>query len=283
MAGLPSDLRVYVDSPGRAFLVAAQTLSRLMRAGRIDRYEAFLRLLSLGSELCGTYARHPADPHGEKVEYLLPRVAEADDIRGYLSLCKGARGLTLAADAAKYLVDGMRSPLECELYFALTLPPRLGGIGFPRPLVNEPLESGEGEAVGEGATGTRGSVRYEPSFFRHDEITPDLQWPLPERGLVVEVDGYLGHSGREAFVNDRLRDQDYKACGYEVLRFTYENMANAGELEKALALVIGVAEPWLSESRAENLRKNLRNPNASGLRATLTSVMGPSRKTETSD
>ncbi len=273
-AGLPNDLRIYIDSPGRIFLVAAQSLSRYVQAGRIGRYEAFFRLLSLGSELCGTYARHPADPHGEGVEFLLPQVAKTGDIAGYLSLCKGARGLPLAADAARHLAGGLRSPLEAELYYALTLPPRLGGIAFPKPLVNEPLESGKGAAAG---------TRYEPTFSPYDKITPDMQWPLPDQGLVVEVDGYLSHSGRESFVGDRLRDQDYKACGYQVLRVTFENMADAAALEKTLALVIGVAEPWLSESRVANLRRNLRNRRASELRATLTSVMGPSKKTVSSD
>jgi hypothetical protein len=272
-ASLPNDLRIYVDSPGRIFLVAAQSLSRYVHAGMIGRYEAFFRLLSLGSELCGTYARHPADPHGGAVKFLLPQVAKAEDIAGYLSLCKGVRGLSLASDAARHLVDGLRSPLEAEFYFALTLPPRLGGIAFPKPLVNEPLESGEGTA------GPGSPARYEPTFLPYGKITPDMQWPLPDRGLVVEVDGYFSHSGREAFVGDRLRDQDYKACGYQVLRVTHENMANAEELEKTLGLVIKVARPWLSESRAANLRRNLRNRRASELRATLTSVMGPRKKT----
>jgi hypothetical protein len=58
-SGLPEDLEIYLDSACRCFLVFAQTLSRLMRSGRIGRSEAILCLLVLGSELCGTYARDP--------------------------------------------------------------------------------------------------------------------------------------------------------------------------------------------------------------------------------
>jgi hypothetical protein len=53
--------------------------------------------------------------------------------------------------------------------------------------------------------------------------------------------------------------------------------------EKTLNLVVKVARPWLSESRAANLRRNLRNRRAFELRATLTSVMGPGKKTVSSD
>lgn len=39
-------------------------------------------------------------------------------------------------------------------------------------------------------------------------------------GLIVEVDGYRHHSSREAFRNDRVRQNALVAAGYTVLRFT---------------------------------------------------------------
>jgi very-short-patch-repair endonuclease len=48
--------------------------------------------------------------------------------------------------------------------------------------------------------------------------TVDFLWP--EAMLAVETDGYAAHRGRQAFEDDRARDNDLGALGYEVLRFT---------------------------------------------------------------
>jgi very-short-patch-repair endonuclease len=42
--------------------------------------------------------------------------------------------------------------------------------------------------------------------------------------LAVELDGYASHSGRQAFEDDRRRDVWLKLHGYEVMRFTYEQV-----------------------------------------------------------
>jgi very-short-patch-repair endonuclease len=54
-------------------------------------------------------------------------------------------------------------------------------------------------------------------------ITVDFLWP--ERGLVVELDGYRAHGGRAAFEEDRRRDVELRLQGYEVLRFTWRQIA----------------------------------------------------------
>lgn len=51
----------------------------------------------------------------------------------------------------------------------------------------------------------------------------DFLWPV-ER-LVIETDGYAFHSDRGAFEQDRKRDLDLTAAGYEVGRFTYRMIA----------------------------------------------------------
>jgi len=65
----------------------------------------------------------------------------------------------------------------------------------------------------------------------------DAFWP--DRGLVVEVDGYAFHSSRWAFERDRLRDQAMQAAGHRVLRVTWrqltrDSMALAVRLARAL-------------------------------------------------
>jgi very-short-patch-repair endonuclease len=54
-------------------------------------------------------------------------------------------------------------------------------------------------------------------------VTVDFLWP--DRGLIVELDGYRAHGGRAAFEEDRRRDVELRLQGYEVLRFTWRQIA----------------------------------------------------------
>ena len=44
--------------------------------------------------------------------------------------------------------------------------------------------------------------------------------------MIVETDGYAAHRGRQAFEDDRARDNELMASGYDVLRFTQARVAN---------------------------------------------------------
>jgi len=50
----------------------------------------------------------------------------------------------------------------------------------------------------------------------------DFLWP--ERMLVVETDGYGSHRGRLAFEEDRGRDLDLRAMGFDVIRVAEKQM-----------------------------------------------------------
>lgn len=56
-----------------------------------------------------------------------------------------------------------------------------------------------------------------------------------EQRLVVEVDGFAYHAGREAFERDRRRDADLHAAGYRVLRVTWRRIT--GEPEAVVATI----------------------------------------------
>jgi very-short-patch-repair endonuclease len=54
--------------------------------------------------------------------------------------------------------------------------------------------------------------------------------------LVVETDGYRFHRGRSAFEEDRRRDLALRALGYDVIRFSYRQIAaEPGTVAEALA------------------------------------------------
>jgi very-short-patch-repair endonuclease len=55
-------------------------------------------------------------------------------------------------------------------------------------------------------------------------FTVDFLWP--ERGLVVEVDGWDSHGTRSAFEADRERDTQLKLLGYDVVRFTWRQLTD---------------------------------------------------------
>jgi hypothetical protein len=62
---------------------------------------------------------------------------------------------------------------------------------------------------------------------RIDTLTVDFLWR--EQGLVVETDGYRYHRGRQAFEDDRGRDLELRARGYEVLRLSYRQVVDQPE------------------------------------------------------
>ena len=52
----------------------------------------------------------------------------------------------------------------------------------------------------------------------------DAYWPAHR--LIVEVDGYRFHSGRQAFERDRRKDAALQAAGNRVVRVTWSRLTN---------------------------------------------------------
>jgi very-short-patch-repair endonuclease len=59
---------------------------------------------------------------------------------------------------------------------------------------------------------------------RVDRYEVDFLWRPPR--LIVEVDGWESHGTRSAFEQDRARDARLKVLGFEVLRFTWRQVAS---------------------------------------------------------
>jgi very-short-patch-repair endonuclease len=67
---------------------------------------------------------------------------------------------------------------------------------------------------------------------RLGRFTVDFHWPDPR--LVVELDGYQAHAGRAAFEDDRARDVELKALGFDVLRLTWRQVVHEPAATAAL-------------------------------------------------
>jgi very-short-patch-repair endonuclease len=79
----------------------------------------------------------------------------------------------------------------------------------------------------------------------------DFLWR--DQRLVVETDGYRYHGGRAAFQEDRARDLDLRARGFEVIRLAEKQIeGEPGHVAEVLSAVIGgrVAESPASRRHA---------------------------------
>ncbi|WP_375780740.1 endonuclease domain-containing protein [Bradyrhizobium sp. ma5] len=78
-------------------------------------------------------------------------------------------------------------------------------------------------------------------------IRPDIYFWIPDRPnikIIVECDGYQYHSSKERFTLDRQRDRKLSALGYDVLRFSGQEIHRdpptvAGELAARLDKIAG--------------------------------------------
>lgn len=76
-------------------------------------------------------------------------------------------------------------------------------------------------------------------------VRPDIYFWIPDRpdvNIVVECDGYQSHSSKDRFTNDRQRDRMLKSQGYDVLRFSGQEIhrdppAASAELSRYLAAI----------------------------------------------
>lgn len=64
-------------------------------------------------------------------------------IGAYLMRCRGSYGSALAQRALRYSLERSASPWESKMAICNTLPPREGGYGFAKPILNHPIELGK--------------------------------------------------------------------------------------------------------------------------------------------
>lgn len=71
--------------------------------------------------------------------------------------------------------------------------------------------------------------------MRIGHFTVDFVWI--DRRVIVETDGYRYHRGKAAFEDDRARDLELRALGYEVVRLSYRQVTE--EPERVAAVLRG--------------------------------------------
>jgi hypothetical protein len=118
---------------------------------------------------------------------------------------------------------------------AVAVRQRLGCRGTPQLLTL--LRGSAGGAVSGGERRAHGLLRRAGicGWVANARVV-DAEGPIgvvdilfPEQRVVIEIDGWAAHGNREAFRNDRRRQNRLVAAGYLILRFTWDDLANRSE------------------------------------------------------
>lgn len=115
-----------------AYVCSPELCFALLARGGFDRH-----LLEVGCELCGTYCLAP-NQSGEFFE--VSQLLTLDKLQSFLEQLGRRHGIRVARQAASLLQEGSASPRETSLYIVLTIYPRYGGYGLPKPKLNGRLD-----------------------------------------------------------------------------------------------------------------------------------------------
>lgn len=191
--------------------------------------------LLIGMELCGHYshwklppismeqtiAQAQASSESKGVTMQLRPASSTSRIASYLERANGMRGVSKARDRLRWLADNSASPMETSVYLLLCLPRRLGGYGFPKPVLNPKVTISTPEGKKE---------RY-----------PDLYWTA--QSIDVEYESDLEHSGEWSRYRDSKRMVSLVAARITVLPLTRYQLMDVDSFDsfaKSLGKLIGV-------------------------------------------
>ncbi len=178
----------------------------------------FPRAVNLGYELCGTFAPDENRPYGVRSREPL---TSPEKLASYLAKAGGMRGAKAARSALPHILGGSASPRESTLAELLTLPCRRGGSNLAPPSMNAVV-----------TIPTRCSWASDRSSFRCD-----LLWR--DKGVAVEYDSTLCHTGAERIAHDAARRNVLESLGLTVVTATWRQVANFREYNRFAHILAG--------------------------------------------
>ena len=195
-----------VSSPELLFIQMAETLS-------------LEELVQLGFELCGGYrlGNKQDTARGFRDDQPLTSVVK---LRAYLSRAPVIKGKKKAKRALQFITDNAASPMETIVTMLLSLPYKLGGYGFSKPLLNYPVEV---------SLDTRKYVRIR-------KYRCDLYWP--EGRVAIEYDSEAFHADPRKTAQDMIRRNALISAGVKVVTVSKDQVLDRVKLRE-LALVLG--------------------------------------------
>lgn len=190
-------------SAPRAATVIDQVVSsyRVVRPEAIDAYRA-----AHPAKHAHVMTREKHDA-GAMTLYGLRPLTTLSQLGEYASARNYVSGIGRLRDALPLCAESLRSPLEAEDLMLCCCPRRLGGLGLPQPLVNEPVSL---------------SAKARQTIDRVT-LTPDFCWPKAH--VVVEVLGRADHEGSELRIADTsMRERVWREMGFEPLTHTAQEI-----------------------------------------------------------
>lgn len=251
-------VHVFVEAAGLVMLSGACLLNRAVREGRVTRLAAFLRLVALGMELCGSYARDPLRPGVGDICYGLLPVSSSAELPPLVRELGGMHGAVLARRAATYVNDGSGSTMETLWYLALCLPPRYGGVGLERPLQNVPVE-------------WPASMR---ALSCHRRLTPDFYWPRYKS--VGEYDSGL-HKSDQAFYEDRNRAKDYGLLDLAYFPLTDLDTVDTAAMKQSICQLVAHFKKYEGAAFGRKMGRLLNSAELDEARGVLRATLLPPR------
>lgn len=164
---------------------------------------SFLESLEVGLYLCGTFSIGD-----EGRGYVGGRrcLTTPEALASFLGRCTGAYGAKKARASLRYVLARAASPMEVLLILAFTLPPRLGGWGFPEIVPNEQI------AVDEHLRGVAGT-----GYFVGDIYIPSVRGD-------VEFDSEEFHTGRWRADHTQARRNVLEVMGIKTMSATWRQI-----------------------------------------------------------
>lgn len=180
--------------------------------GKIDH-------VRLGYELCSTYR---LDPRLERGFAERQPLTSTEQLASFLAAAPDCPEKAAALENLRWIADGSASPRETATAMMASLPTKMGGWGFAKPVLN---------AVPEGVQGRR----------------VDLFWP--DRRFGVEYDSDEEHVGADALARDSRREKEIELQGVRLARFTNGEMkSEEGRMILQRTLSKGLGKRWRSPS-----------------------------------
>lgn len=180
---------------------------------------SFPRTVHLGYEFCGTFAPDESRPFGVRSRRPL---TSPEKIASYLSTVERMHGTKAVRAALPRILRRSASPRESTLAEFLTLPYAKGGSNVERPSMNAdvPIPS-------------RSRWRSDSSSLRCD-----LLWR--DKGVAVEYDSTLCHTGAERIANDASRRNMLESLGLTVVTATWRQVENYQEYNRFVHILAGL-------------------------------------------
>ena len=97
---------------------------------------SFEKLVLLGIELTGRFAHARMGDASTACEFLVDPVTTSRELSNYVKECAGTTGSRPARAAVPWVLDNAYSPREAVIALEQCLPPKRGGRGYPRPILN---------------------------------------------------------------------------------------------------------------------------------------------------